>query len=89
MPRAGYDLGRELGGQKFVGKPAKIIAKTGDIIGCVTAGIGVMLGAGDYLLGDGERVWMFLLIGGAGVLFLAAMHGIAGKLDGKRKDGGK
>ena len=84
MSRAGYDLGREPGSQKFVSKAAKAVGKAGDIIGIAVMGIGVVLAAADYHPGYGENTRIFLLIGAAGVLFLAGMRCIAGKLDKKR-----
>lgn len=84
MSKAGYDLGQELGRQAFVTKLAKAVAKAGDIIGSIVAGIGVLLAAGEYLLGGDEITWVFFLIAAAGILFLAGMHWIAGKLDKKQ-----
>lgn len=84
--RAGYDLGQDIGKMMehpFVTKKAKIVAKTGHVLGMVLLVIGVMMMFAEDLALPG------FLIGVGGVALLLLLHWIALKMDKKHAEKNK
>ena len=80
--RAGYDLGLEIGKlmeHKFNTKPAKIVSKSGQILGILMLFVGVMM-----MVIDNELALPGFLIGLGGVALLLVLHWIALQIDKKR-----
>lgn len=79
--RAGFDIGQDIGKMmehKFEKKLAKIVGKTGHILGIALLFIGIML-----MLLDSEMALAGFLIGVGGVVLLLLLHWIALKIDKK------
>jgi len=86
--QAGYDIGKEIGNMMehvFISKPAKIISKTGQLLGILllTGGFLVMLLDYGMELFGGEFILPSFLVAVGGILLLLLLHWIALQIDKK------
>lgn len=84
--RAGYDLGQDIGKMMehpFVTLKARIVAKTGHVLGLVMLVVGVMMMFAEDLALPG------FLIGVGGVALLLVLHWIALQMDKKHAEKNK